>query len=797
MVDRELDDRAKARKRTTAEVLKDEDSTEDQYQCHVCKTFCYLSQVVCQCTNRVVCADHIDLLCENRPSHSIVLRKRFSDEELSDILARVSERAAVPSAWRAKLQKLLMESARPSLRSLRALLAEGDRINYPLQEMTNLRKCVTRANEWVDFANSFIVRKQSRKRARRGRGRPSNAELAAAAAEDPNDRPDRSLEELYAHLREVENLGFDCPEIATLKNLATQAEETKVKATNLLKASREQQDRDEFIQDCKHLLLEGSSLNVVLEELAAVEKIVDREQLMNELEEKLDDEDDSNLTLEEIRQLLARAHACGLPSDNKHMKFLESRQKDGDTWEERAKSILEQPIKTIQELDQFADMDPSIPIDPAILDRLMSARAKALDFRKQAKIWLEAGHSDGPKPRISEVLRMCQRAEKDFKIPEVADLKRSAEIATDLEQRCEQVLRNRFALAPNENIFDVIATWEDYAQKHLTLYNHPAFDKVREQVALHNQWVKELPWYCPEHKRTHSADLIADVMECTRPDDDAPPTDEFYTCICTNPVRPPPPGVVSDAVQCDHCFARFHGECAKNGGSCPFCDHHHWNGTINKHRNWHFCYLPTLARKAPEISRNYSQDFQELDLICTRVDRLSNTIGQFLSYTSQPAHQRPEFIPQVRHYMRKLYRIQFAVSPNPDVSFGLDLAGLHRILATGRTALAKPRKRRRPKFTFGQDIDADWSDRTRCICRGVTGYLHGKPMVECSNCNRLYHIGCVFFPVTDLHEGRLPPFFCPICALRKGRPYEHSDVRVRPNRELTCFSAVILINMAV
>ncbi len=31
--------------------------------------------------------------------------------------------------------------------------------------------------------------------------------------------------------------------------------------------------------------------------------------------------------------------------------------------------------------------------------------------------------------------------------------------------------------------------------------------------------------------------------------------------------------------------------------------------------------------------------------------------------------------------MRKLYKIQFAVSPNPDISFGLDLAGLHRILA--------------------------------------------------------------------------------------------------------------------
>lgn len=109
------------------EILKEEDSAEGQYQCRVCshaKTFCYLSQVVYQCISCVACADHIDLLCENRPSHKIVLRKRFTDEELQETLSCAAERA--------KLHKLLMESARPSLRPLPALLAEGDRFNYPL-----------------------------------------------------------------------------------------------------------------------------------------------------------------------------------------------------------------------------------------------------------------------------------------------------------------------------------------------------------------------------------------------------------------------------------------------------------------------------------------------------------------------------------------------------------------------------------------------------------------------------------------------------------------------------------------
>lgn len=67
-----------------------------------------------------------------------------------------------------------------------------------------------------------------------------------------------------------------------------------------------------------------------MEELAEVEKIVEREQLVGELDEGPDD-DEPTLTLEEVRQHLSRTRACGLSSDNKHMKFLESGQKGGDS----------------------------------------------------------------------------------------------------------------------------------------------------------------------------------------------------------------------------------------------------------------------------------------------------------------------------------------------------------------------------------------------------------------------------------------------------------------------------------
>lgn len=773
MTEREMQIRERARSLNMTEALEEIDRPEEQYQCSICKVFCYLSQITCHCTPKIACIDHADLLCKC-PKQSRVLRKRFSDAELQDISAKVAERAAVPSVWRAKLNKVLSESARPPLRGLRALLAEGDRINYPLAELQQLRKCVIKANEWVDLANSFTTRKPSRKRPRRSRGRPSTDGASNAVTDDIVDRPDRGLEDLYALLREVDSLGFDSPEVASLRAVASEAEEIQHKARNLLASVPSSRDRDVYIQECERLILQGSSLNVCVEELIEIEKIVMRQQLIKQLDEELDDD---NLTLEDIRHFVARAHACDLGNEGGYLKRLESLQRAGDDWEERVRDILSKQRRTMEELDEFAK--PSdIPIDPDLYERILGMRARAKDIEKQARTWL-VPEPGCPKPKVADVQKLTTRAEKDFNITAVNDLKRTVDFAVDLENRCDSVLKGTYRHVDEDtDIFTTMRQWRSYAKEHLTMFTLPNFDRLDKQLTQHFRWIEGLPWFCRQHHEGHGRAVLDDVIESTKPEDDLPPSDEYFTCICTTPVRPPAPGTVSDAVQCDHCYARFHGVCAANGGSCPFCDHHHWNGTIHKERNWHFCYLPTMLANAPELTKNYSDDWKQLELIVHHVDRLSGVIGQFLTFASQSVNQRPEYIPQVRHYMRKLYKIQFAVSPNPEVSFGLDLAGLHRILA-GQPAPVRLKKRRRPKFVFGQEIDKDWVDGTRCICRGRTNYLLNYPTVECELCNKFYHGGCVFFPIDSTLPSIPRRFMCPLCCLRKNRIYPYSDVRVK------------------
>src|ERR1700721_1506435 len=99
MIAREMNDRKRARSIGLTEKLEEEDRPEDQYQCAICKSFCYLSQVTCPCTGEVVCVHHANLLCD-RSAHHLILRKRISNDDLLEIQAKISERAAIPSLWR-------------------------------------------------------------------------------------------------------------------------------------------------------------------------------------------------------------------------------------------------------------------------------------------------------------------------------------------------------------------------------------------------------------------------------------------------------------------------------------------------------------------------------------------------------------------------------------------------------------------------------------------------------------------------------------------------------------------------
>lgn len=59
----------------------------------------------------IVSVDHAKLLCDHLVSQ-LIFRRRFLDTDFLDTRDKVSERASLPSVWRTKLNKLLMERIR-------------------------------------------------------------------------------------------------------------------------------------------------------------------------------------------------------------------------------------------------------------------------------------------------------------------------------------------------------------------------------------------------------------------------------------------------------------------------------------------------------------------------------------------------------------------------------------------------------------------------------------------------------------------------------------------------------------
>ena len=101
--------------------------------------------------------------------------------------------------------------------------------------------------------------------------------------------------------------------------------------------------------------------------------------------------------------------------------------------------------------------------------------------------------------------------------------------------------------------YDISMLWEqgqvEYAKLHLGVFSLPKFEKLDEQLTAHYRWLKNLPWFCPNHREPHGKELYDDMLTAMRPEDDLPPDDEIFTCICHKAVRPPVPGTMSDAVQ--------------------------------------------------------------------------------------------------------------------------------------------------------------------------------------------------------------------------------------------------------
>ncbi|KAG7106678.1 Pre-mRNA-splicing factor sap61 like protein [Verticillium longisporum] len=252
--------------------------------------------------------------------------KTWAEDVIAATFAKVLEKAHTPEAWEEKYDKMLEEEATPSLKSLRALLHEGERIPYDLVSLPLLREFVDRCNEWVEEATNYTVRKQQNRR-KSDKGLTNRKSSVA----DQKERDARDVSNIYRLLQEAEHIGFDCPEILQLRERADGIETFQKNASKALEHLHTA--TAEVIEE---LLEEGRSFNVDIPEVGRLSRILDQ---LN-WNDKARRSRSVVLNLNEVKELIEEGQRLEIPSYNDHLTYYLDQMHAGQVWEKKARELI-------------------------------------------------------------------------------------------------------------------------------------------------------------------------------------------------------------------------------------------------------------------------------------------------------------------------------------------------------------------------------------------------------------------------------------------------------------------------
>jgi len=381
--------------------IDDADVPEEEYGCFYCKAFTYLSRFICLKTGKVLCLLHAgnhpccDLQESDRylgKEHALYFRK--SDEVIATTSRKVLDKAHVPEAWEEKYERLLDEESTPSLKTLRTLLAEGERIPFDLPSLPVLKAFVDRCNHWVEEATNYTVRKQQNRRKNEKAWQSGTRKSVGNAQHDQKEREMRNVDNIYRLLEEANQIGFDSPEIMQLQERADAIKTFQEDARKMLE---HRQSRS--IGPVEKLLEEGQSFNVDIPEVEQLTRLLDQLQW----NEKASSSRSTFMTLDDVRELIDEGHRLNVPVYNDHLAFYTEQLAAGHMWDKKVQELINADSIHYPQLQALADQvqTNAWPVSPhtmAAVDQILhkqreahrqimdlNERTQSFDFRKRPK----------------------------------------------------------------------------------------------------------------------------------------------------------------------------------------------------------------------------------------------------------------------------------------------------------------------------------------------------------------------------------------------------------------------------
>ncbi|KAK3627847.1 hypothetical protein LTR56_018963 [Elasticomyces elasticus] len=616
------------RYKVEAEIIVPE-TEEEEVICVFCKAYCYLSRYKCKKTGKTLCmlhaggyecCDALEFERYSAQNGEHVMQYRMTDEVLKTTVRKVVDKANIPETWAAKVDAELLENARPSLKHLRTLMNEGEKIQYELPQLPVLRKFVERCTEWVEEATNYITRKQQNRRKNEKAWRKGTAK---AAELEERDKELRKVDNIRKLLDRADDISFECPEITVLRDRADNIAEFQRDAEKALNNIR-----GHTTANFEELMERGKEFHVDIPEIDNLERVVKRLRWDDMAKAKRPNMETrrQDQTLKDIDKFIADGVEIGVPDTNPDMLFFREHKAQGELWETKAKELMAVEQVHYQQLDSLATQATTLPVSAetiAAVDAILRKQrevqekigslveqSKTNEFRnrpmyREMRIIMDALEELQSKPNGTIELEKLQKQHEDW-MREGKKLFGKANAPLHILHQHMMIVNNR-----NEACFDLT-------------------DKPRGPVEPSSR----------EHSPEDGAQPITDGSNSSR--------DVF--CIC----RRPEAGMM---IECEYCHEWYHGKCLKiargkvkedDKYTCPVCD---WRVKIPR----------DAARPKLEDLQNWHEKLESLPFQPEEEATLSQIVGDgtafrdFMKTLINPENQvTPEEIVTLRFYLRKI-----------------------------------------------------------------------------------------------------------------------------------------------
>ncbi|XP_030021765.1 lysine-specific demethylase 5B isoform X2 [Manduca sexta] len=296
---------------------------DDERQCQLCKTTCFLSCVTCRCTPHVACLRHFGDLCRCPPNHH-KLRYRYTLDELPAMLDKLKKKSEQFREWAEAVQNAL-DPDTPKTCDLDGLRAHLKKAHDLKMHKTELVRALETAIEDAEKCASVIQQLDLNKMRTRTRHH------------DPKYR--LTIHELTLFAAEIDGLACVLPEGSAVKEVLRQTAEFETKSTELLNKDLDKIEQS-YVRELEEVVELGSRLCIVLPQLAPLQARLQQVKFIEEVQGYR--EEPSTLTPEVIDRLLEDADKL-VPHHRVEVERAGLYKLRGqvEEWESRARAILE------------------------------------------------------------------------------------------------------------------------------------------------------------------------------------------------------------------------------------------------------------------------------------------------------------------------------------------------------------------------------------------------------------------------------------------------------------------------